>query len=1287
MTADRTLTRTTWIAVALAAAAALIVYLPALGSAFGFVNYDDPYLVSAENPAIGKGLAAGMRDLIDPLHEPRFMDAWLPLYYGSLGIDHALFGEAAWGWHLHSALLHALGAALVVILARRIGIDARIAAIAGLLFAVHPAATESVAWVASRKDVLSFVWMALAALCYAEGVARRKPALHALGAACLVVSMLAKASTVVLPLLLGLHALFLRKDDEPARTRLRAVGPYALAAGAMAAAHFLIAVDEGTAGGGSGASVGTVLLANLQVAWRYAVALFVPVVQSVEHGVDASAIDTRQAVLGGALLGAWALALVVTWRQSRAAFAALLAVPLALAPFNNVFPRTSVLFAERYAYVALLPVALALAWVLRPRSDGAAAWVPASLAVAALGLIAILRVPVWRDSVTLWEDAARKAPRSALVQLQLADAYGAAARSSAAGDTRRWHVKAEAAWRSASLLATSELDRLRAETGLATHLLVTAGDAADPAARLRDAVTLLDSAERRLPEAKAAAGAEQQLALVLSNRATVRELLGETDAALADWRRVVATDARSATGWNAIARLELAAGRGDAVLEALTKSEAAAPDDPAAVLDRTRVRVLAGEVEAAKRDLTRASAKHPQNADLLVEAARLDALLLRPLDAEGKLRRALELRPGDASIRETLAAVLLEQAQAQASRDDIPAAREAARRAAEAAPDSSAPEQILGIVARRAGDLDAAIQHFSRARELHREGARIRESLASVLVERAAQLFDEGREGRAYLLVEEAVATGAEVVSTPRARVEEGVAGWPAPDAQLDDRAAVARRAALKGLALLAAARPADALLELEVAEAGTAGGDPRMRRVVLRLLARARFLVGRPDDAVAAAEELPRLAEASDPATTWEGFSQLASALVERGIARRGTGDGPGAEGDLTRAREVLAVARARGMPEARHHLRLGEVLFAEERFLEATKEFDRAAALAPTDADAYLDRAAVWRTLFLIEEDEAYLRGAEADLRRAVAAARNDARVLAALGEVLVMQRKPSEAFPWLQKAVLTDPSLVTARKLLAELAIRAGRTHLDKRGDKKALAEAHSVADRAVALDPPGPEAWIFRGDVWRAEGDWARALAEYESARTRFPASQECVDALAKYYLDLGHAYLLQARNEQAVEAFLRALGHEGTTVDLTSAKQRLAGLADALMREAFALHEKGERDAALERVGLAVRADPTADRRQTQGALLAELGRFDEAAESFRLAFEADPKRNDLRLGRAASLLRVGRLEDAEVEYRAWLATASADDPDRSKAERQLEWIAAEKRALDGDEPR
>ena len=147
---------------------ALVVwtFLPSLG--YGFVNFDDNVYVY-ENARVLHGLTwENLRWAFTTL------DAgfWHPLTWLSLLLDGQLFGMRPGGYHLTSLLLHAANTVLLFVLFRRLTGATWRSAVVAALFAVHPLHVEPVAWVASRKDVLStFFWMLslLTYVRYAEG--------------------------------------------------------------------------------------------------------------------------------------------------------------------------------------------------------------------------------------------------------------------------------------------------------------------------------------------------------------------------------------------------------------------------------------------------------------------------------------------------------------------------------------------------------------------------------------------------------------------------------------------------------------------------------------------------------------------------------------------------------------------------------------------------------------------------------------------------------------------------------------------------------------------------------------------------------------------------------------------------------------------------------------------------------------------------------------------------------------------------------------------------------------
>ncbi len=89
---------------------------------------------------------------------------YAPVKTTFLWIAWHLFGDNLFAYHVLTASLHALGALLLWRVLRKLGV--RLAWLAGLLFAVHPVAVESVAWAGELKNTLSFPLLLLSFSAY-----------------------------------------------------------------------------------------------------------------------------------------------------------------------------------------------------------------------------------------------------------------------------------------------------------------------------------------------------------------------------------------------------------------------------------------------------------------------------------------------------------------------------------------------------------------------------------------------------------------------------------------------------------------------------------------------------------------------------------------------------------------------------------------------------------------------------------------------------------------------------------------------------------------------------------------------------------------------------------------------------------------------------------------------------------------------------------------------------------------------------------------------------------------
>ena len=111
-----------------------------------------------ENPLVLEGLTPA--SLLRAFREPAEAN-WVPLTWISLQLGYALHGLAPAGFLLGNVALHALASVLLFFALLRLTAGIWQSAFVAALFALHPLHVESVAWAASRKDVLSGVFFML----------------------------------------------------------------------------------------------------------------------------------------------------------------------------------------------------------------------------------------------------------------------------------------------------------------------------------------------------------------------------------------------------------------------------------------------------------------------------------------------------------------------------------------------------------------------------------------------------------------------------------------------------------------------------------------------------------------------------------------------------------------------------------------------------------------------------------------------------------------------------------------------------------------------------------------------------------------------------------------------------------------------------------------------------------------------------------------------------------------------------------------------------------------------
>jgi tetratricopeptide (TPR) repeat protein len=390
------------------AAAALVVYLNALGGAF---VWDDLYLI-VNNPGI-KSWAGAPRLFVSDLFSHVASNYFRPLQALSYLVDYQVWGLNAFGYHLTSVLLHALAALLVFRLGARLLGDPYAAAIGALLFAVHPVHTEAVAYVAGRSDPLAAVFV-LASLVLLLRSAAPFDRWHLASALAFGGALLARETAIAAPLLIGLVDRF--RPAPPARAGTAArYGPYGL----VLAAYGLL---RQAAVGGAGAEPATAVLAlgwrvltTMKVVVQYLALLVVPHDLHMERLVVPATSIADPAALGATACVAALVAVAVAPRGAAWPLACGVAwFLLALLPVSNVVPLATFM-AEHWLYVPSIGLFLAAGWGLARlaqrgwRQPVATAVV---IALAAYGGRTLRRNADWRDPLALYQATVAAAPHS-----------------------------------------------------------------------------------------------------------------------------------------------------------------------------------------------------------------------------------------------------------------------------------------------------------------------------------------------------------------------------------------------------------------------------------------------------------------------------------------------------------------------------------------------------------------------------------------------------------------------------------------------------------------------------------------------------------------------------------------------------------------------------------------------------------------------------------------------------------------------------------------------------------
>ncbi|HVU35552.1 MAG TPA: tetratricopeptide repeat protein [Opitutaceae bacterium] len=359
---------------------------------------------------------------------------YYPLLHSAFWFEYHIWGDAPLGYHLLNILLHATSACLFATALRRLAIPG--AWLGAFLFALHPVAVESVAWVAEQKNTLSTVLYLCAALAYLRFDGDRQRSRYAVATVLFVMALATKTVSATLPAAL-LVVFWWKRGRLDWRRDIAPLAPwFVLSAAAGVVTSWVERTLIGASGSAFELDVAQRCLLAGRVFWFYLGKLLWPADLMFVYprwNIDATAAWQYLFPLAAVALlaGCWMM-------RRRGVVAALLFFGGTLFPalgFINVFPFLFSYVADHFQYLAdfgMYALAAAGAAALLGRISRGAGIGAVGIACVGLGLLTSQQTHRYHDDITLYETTLAENPSAWMAHTNLAIALMDAGRQAEA---------------------------------------------------------------------------------------------------------------------------------------------------------------------------------------------------------------------------------------------------------------------------------------------------------------------------------------------------------------------------------------------------------------------------------------------------------------------------------------------------------------------------------------------------------------------------------------------------------------------------------------------------------------------------------------------------------------------------------------------------------------------------------------------------------------------------------------------------------------------------------------
>ena len=360
-----------------------------------------------------------------------------PLLMLTFAFNWALGGASPFGYHLISNALHIANAIVLFLLLSRLLKEERVAAIAALIWLVHPLQTEAVAYISGRGDPLSVCCMLVSMLLWLRSDRWRWGAI-----ATAVLAILSRETAVLLPLYMVVTVMVMDGGSswmQSLKRSLIASWPFFAISALYGILRLTVLNFAGTLNWYAASNVYTEHISYriytfLEVFGVYARLMVMPLGLHMERNVPVmTSMLAAPVLVGAALLLALIVAAIVFWRRgNRVWMWSVFMMLVPLAPSSGILAPINALIYEHWLYLSLIGFAVLVAMYAVRLYDAARAryrWCAIVLIGIGIGYgvflstQTILRNIIWGQPERLYQQIIAYEPQNVRVLNNLANLY------------------------------------------------------------------------------------------------------------------------------------------------------------------------------------------------------------------------------------------------------------------------------------------------------------------------------------------------------------------------------------------------------------------------------------------------------------------------------------------------------------------------------------------------------------------------------------------------------------------------------------------------------------------------------------------------------------------------------------------------------------------------------------------------------------------------------------------------------------------------------------------------